>query len=104
MLRDASSQIRFHGWCQGGTTIGDGVDILGALALAARVPKKHLTNSIDTMWENAAPTQAARLIASWEFLDVALEDPIAWNDHPERTGRQVILKLTQLADALDATL
>lgn len=108
LLWHAAATLKKRGWLQGMPvdTRSGRVDIYGALCLAAKIPAYRITDdSLEEIIKHAPQKQRALLLAAWELLDGALqEDPVEWNDKPERTAEEVIGALENLANLLEITL
>lgn len=102
VLSDAVRVLDERGWTQGVTKGPKGeVDILGAVAIAARAPVMQVDDRPDLLITVVPQARQPAALVAWEVLEYLCEgDPVEWNDRPERTVAEVRDVLTRASDRL----
>lgn len=103
ILRKAAVVLLERGWTQGAVLDpkSGGVDVLGAIALAAGVRVKCLLD--DDVLATVPRAVVPGALFAVEALDAYLDQyPVAWNDAADRRAEQVRQTLNGVADLLDA--
>lgn len=100
VIRNAIDVIRQRGWTQGVTCSTSGVDILGAILIAAGAPIGDIDDRSDPLETLVPVTRRAAALAAWHAIDAALGDALAWNDEPGRRTSEVVDLLEWTADRL----
>jgi hypothetical protein len=104
VLRRAVEVLVDRGWVQGATRDPrtGRVDVLGAVAIAAGAKIKDVDDRPDLLTTSVPIARRAVALAAWEALSWAVDaDPMAWQDHNERTRAEVVAALNRAAIRLE---
>lgn len=111
LLRSAADYLERHGWTQGnhyGNPNGTGRP--PACALGALIYEAAIFRRADHYPEIRAAGEALRAYLTgrlidngdyWRASEALANEITTWNDHPTRTGREVIATLRAAANQLD---
>lgn len=104
VLYRALATLEQRGWVQGVTrdpATGE-VDLLGAIAIAAGSPIGMVTEQPDLLQAVVPEAMRPAAYVAWEVLEWAVgDDPVHWQDQPERTFAEVKRAIVKAADRLE---